>query len=197
MPAFKDAWTPFAEISTSLYPYLEQFHHHNPTQPHPPHFQLTNIPSRPISLPNISPANNDNIAQTQTPSPKPWIREYYEPPSVTITRIGQHVDEVAQPLYPEIPFVFISNSWIALQNAYYEGPSTPQHTTIQYGTVRHVAVWCSAVQRVTAFKSFFNICSKNSHYKHWATVSQQFNVCSQHKDLLTLTINTPPHYLNR
>ena len=32
----ENSWTPFAEISTSLYPYPEQFHCCNPSQPHPP-----------------------------------------------------------------------------------------------------------------------------------------------------------------
>ena len=37
----ENSWTPFAKISTSLYPFLEQFHCHNPSQPHPPQFQFT------------------------------------------------------------------------------------------------------------------------------------------------------------
>ena len=42
LPTSEDSWTPFAEISTSLYPYLKQFHHQNTLRPHPPHFQITN-----------------------------------------------------------------------------------------------------------------------------------------------------------
>ena len=74
LPSSEDSWTPFMEVSTSLYPYLEQFHCRNPTRPHPPCFQITNVPSTPISLPTLSVTsiNNYDTACTWTPPPEPW-----------------------------------------------------------------------------------------------------------------------------
>ena len=87
LPDSENSWTPFSEILTSFYPFLEQFHHRNPTRPHPPRFQITNAPSISISIPVPSTALDYNTARSPTPPPKPWLQTY-EPPSHSITRTG-------------------------------------------------------------------------------------------------------------
>ena len=62
LPNSENSWTPFSEILTSLYPFLEQFHRRNPNRPHPPHFQIINIPSTSISIPVPSTALDYNTA---------------------------------------------------------------------------------------------------------------------------------------
>ena len=90
LPDSENSWTPFAEISTSLYPYLEQFHHCNPNKPHLPCFQITNTPSDSIPIPIPTSAIDYNTAQTMTPPPEPWLPTY-KPPSHSIMRTGWHV----------------------------------------------------------------------------------------------------------
>ena len=90
LPDSENSWIPFSEISTSLYPFLEQFHRRNPTRPHPPRFQIINVPSTsiPISIPST--VLDYNTAQSSTPPPEPWLQTY-EPPTHSITRTGRHV----------------------------------------------------------------------------------------------------------
>ena len=95
LPDSEDSWTPFAEISTSLYSYLEQFHRRNPSRPHPPRFQITDAHSEiPVSVltPSVPSVYDYNTARVRTPPPEPWSQlQVYEPPSTAITRIGRHV----------------------------------------------------------------------------------------------------------
>jgi hypothetical protein len=89
----EDSWIPFAEISTSLYPQLEQFHRRNPSRPHPPRFLITNVHSHSNSTSNnisIPSSSSYNFARSATPPPQPWLRGY-EPPTYTVTRSGRHV----------------------------------------------------------------------------------------------------------
>ena len=89
LPDSENSWIPFVEISTSLYPYLEQFHRRNPSHPHPPRFQI--IDNLPIPPPPTIPtsAADYNSARSSTPPLKPWSQlQNYEPPTTTITHTG-------------------------------------------------------------------------------------------------------------
>jgi hypothetical protein len=89
----EDSWIPFAEVSTSLYPQLEQFHRRNPSRPHPPRFLITDIHSIPDSISSSTPIPSSisyNDTRSVTPPPQPWLR-VYEPPTHAITRSGRHV----------------------------------------------------------------------------------------------------------
>ena len=86
----ENSWTPFAELSTTIYPHLEAFHRQNPSRPHPPRFQIIEtIPSPPTSI-SLPSAGDYNTARSSTPPPKPWSQDY-EPPSQSITRSGRLV----------------------------------------------------------------------------------------------------------
>ena len=83
----ENSWIPFAEISSSLYPQLEQFHRKNPSLPHPPRFLILENTSVSDSVSISVPSN---ITRSSTPPPEPWTRDY-EPPVHTITRSGRQV----------------------------------------------------------------------------------------------------------
>ena len=82
----ENSWIPFAEISLSLYPQLEQFHRRNPSLPHPPRFLILEN----TSVPDTASASVPKIIRSTTPPPKPWTQDY-QPPVHTVTRSGRHI----------------------------------------------------------------------------------------------------------
>ena len=82
----ENSWIPFAEISLSLYPQLEQFHRRNPSLPHPPRFLILEN----TSVPDTASASVPKIIRSTTPPPEPWTQDY-QPPVHTVTRSGRHI----------------------------------------------------------------------------------------------------------
>ena len=79
-PDSENSWTPFTEIPTMLYFILEQFHHWNPTWPHPPQFLITSDYSTTVNA-----LSSDIIIWPPTPPVKSWSQTTnYKPPSTTL-----------------------------------------------------------------------------------------------------------------
>ena len=90
----ENSWLPLSEIPSNLYYILKQFHHQNPSQLHPPHFQFSNSFT-------TSPTSFDTIPLIQTtipyqpicspsPPPQPYLCDY-QPPAHQLTRSGRLV----------------------------------------------------------------------------------------------------------
>ena len=83
LPKSKNSWLPFSEISNTLFYILEQFHHQNPSQPHPPHFSFsitnTDSPSSFQDFPLNKTDSNNLPSRPISPLPQLYLRDYQPP----------------------------------------------------------------------------------------------------------------------
>ena len=90
----ENSWLPFAEIPSNLYHILKQFHHQNPSRPHPPHFQFSNssttIPTSFDTIPLIHTTIPYQPIRSPSPPPQSYLHDY-QPPAQQLTRSGHLV----------------------------------------------------------------------------------------------------------
>ena len=93
LPNSEDSWLPFSEIPNDLYYILEQFHHRNPSRPHPPRFEFSTIMSEfPSNFNNVPIIQSDTHYQpirSPSPPPQPYLKD--QPPMQQKTRSGHLV----------------------------------------------------------------------------------------------------------
>ena len=90
----ENSWLPFSEIPNNLYHILEQFHRHNPSRPHPPRFQFSNLfatsPTSFDTVPLIQTTAPYQPIRSPSPPPQPYLHDY-QPPTQQLTRSGRLV----------------------------------------------------------------------------------------------------------